>query len=77
MMRILILVLRLSLSLLLLISLVTVVIIGTESGTQALLAQVSNSTATEDFELTLHGVSGSLLRQVNAERVSVRLGDSL
>jgi len=76
-MRILSLVLRLSLSLLLLISLVTVVIIGTESGTQALLAQVSNSTATEDFELTLHGVSGSLLRQVNAERVSVRLGDSL
>ena len=76
-MRILSLILRLSLPLLLLISLITVAIIGTESGTQALLAQVSNRTATEDFELTLHGVSGSLLRQVNAERVAIRLGDSL
>ncbi|MBL6804648.1 MAG: hypothetical protein ISQ56_04925 [Pseudomonadales bacterium] len=68
--------LQISLSLLLILTTALFLGIGTEGGTRALLAQILKRTNSQDFSLEMQGVTGTLLRQVNADRALIQQGEA-
>lgn len=68
--------LQISLSLLLILTAALFLGVGTEGGTRALLTQILKRTNTQDFSLEMQGVTGTLLRQVNAGRALIQQGEA-
>ena len=68
--------LQISLSLLLILTAALFLGVGTEGGTRALLTQILKRTNTQDFSLEMQGVTGTLLRQVNADRALIQQGEA-
>ena len=75
--RIGILFLRISLSLLLILTTALFLGVGTEGGTRALLTQILKRTNSQDFSIEMQGVTGTLLRQVNADRALIQQGEAV
>ena len=69
--------LRISLSLLLILTTALFLGVGTEGGTRALLTQILKRTNSQDFSLEMQGVTGTLLRQVNADRALIQQGEAV
>ena len=69
--------LQISLALLLTLTAALFLVVATEGGTRALLTQILKRTNTQDFSLDMQGVTGTLLRQVNADRALIQQGESV
>jgi translocation and assembly module TamB len=67
--------LRITLTLLLILTTALFLGVGTEGGTRALLTQILKRMNSQAFSLEIQGITGTLLRQVNADRALVQQGE--